>query len=323
MKISIIICTYNRSHLLRLCLKSLLEQTIDSFEFEVIVVDNNSIDDTKVIAAEFVKSFQHFQYIFEPNTGLSFARNTGYQYATSDWILYLDDDAKAFPNMVERAIYTTKKYHFPCFGGIIISYFNKNDKIPRWWITDRFECNEYLLKTFNGVCTLDKESPYGGIIVIKKELLIDLGGFKTNIGMQGNKIGYGEETDFVHRIRQNNIAIGIDTEVRIYHLVSSNKLKFSWHLKAAFAKGYSSLYISNTVSEENNFSSIKYFLLSPIRYFKIIGYAVKSVIINPKFYVGNSILSILSVLYFDWGKIRAIVDKKKENCLIKPQNSEI
>lgn len=310
MTLSVVICTYNRCDLLRLCLDSLVQQTLNNTQFEVIIVDNNSLDKTKEIVSEYSNLYPHFRYIFEPHIGLSFARNTGYKNANSDWVLYLDDDAKAFPNMVERAIYTTNKYHFPCFGGIIISYFNKNDKIPRWWIADRFECNEYLLKTFNGVCTLDKESPYGGIILIQKELLVDLGGFKTNIGMQGNKIGYGEETDLVHRIRQKNIAIGIDTEMRIYHLVSSNKLKLSWHLKSAFAKGYNSLYISNTVSEENNFSPIKYFQLSPIRYFKIIGYAVKSVIINPNYYIENSILSILGLVYFDYGKIRALVDIK-------------
>ena len=317
--VSVIICTYNRSKLLRLCLNSLIEQTADIAKFEIIIVDNNSSDNTQELILEYTNIYSHIISVFEPNTGLSFARNTGYKYATSDWILYIDDDAKAFPNMVERAIYTATNYPYLCFGGIVNSYFN-TDKIPKWWGIDSFESNLYLLKKYDtGVHALENESPYGDIFVVNKTLLIDLNGFKTNLGMKGNKIGYGEETDLVQRIRQKGLPIGIDTEMRIYHLVPDIKLKFSWQLRAAFAKGYNSPHLLDT-GKKTSLQQIGYFILTPIRYIRIIGYTIKSVIIKPNYFIGNAMLSILGSFYYDVGKILALFEIYKEKVSHRVKN---
>ena len=92
MNISVIICTFNRSYLLKTCLDALIKQSATWSEFEVIIVDNNSLDDTSIVATEFTSKYPHFRYVVESQIGLSFARNTGFKNARTEWVLYIDDD---------------------------------------------------------------------------------------------------------------------------------------------------------------------------------------------------------------------------------------
>src|SRR3989339_227825 len=86
--ISVVIPTYNRSKSLKMCLQSLKKQSFK--DFEVIVVDDGSTDDTK-------KSFDsisssRFRYIKKENGGQSSARNLGVKESVGDIIAFTDDD---------------------------------------------------------------------------------------------------------------------------------------------------------------------------------------------------------------------------------------
>ena len=86
MKISVIIPTYNRYEFLKRALNSVYAQTF--LPSEVIVVDDGSTDNTSHIQLDFPK----IKYIYQKNSGVSSARNTGIKNATSDWIAFLDSD---------------------------------------------------------------------------------------------------------------------------------------------------------------------------------------------------------------------------------------
>lgn len=85
--VSIIICTYNRSELLAFCLESLTTQTVPAGRFEVVVVNNNSSDDTDAVAAGFATQFPRFQLVHEHQQGLSHARNKGLEVAHYEWVV--------------------------------------------------------------------------------------------------------------------------------------------------------------------------------------------------------------------------------------------
>ena len=87
MKISLIIPTHNRSNQLKVVLNS-IQSLDDKVDYEIIVVDNNSTDDTKLIS----ESFQNIKYVFEKNTAFSKARQTGAENALGEIFLYLYDD---------------------------------------------------------------------------------------------------------------------------------------------------------------------------------------------------------------------------------------
>ena len=78
--VTVVICTYNRSHDLPFALESVLAQR-DAPPYEVIVVDNNSTDGTKAVVEAHRDRHPHLRYVFEPRQGLPTARNAFYDLA--------------------------------------------------------------------------------------------------------------------------------------------------------------------------------------------------------------------------------------------------
>jgi len=93
--ISIIICTWNRAETLRITLKSLNDQLMpDGMNIDVVVVDNNSTDNTKAVFDDALPTwrFGTLRYLFEPQQGKQFALNSGIAYSAHDILAFTDDD---------------------------------------------------------------------------------------------------------------------------------------------------------------------------------------------------------------------------------------
>lgn len=101
MLVSIVIPTYNRAHLVGQAIKSVLDQTYA--DFEIIVVDDGSTDETRTVVDQFKN--QKISYIYQPNSGLpSIARNTGLKAAKGDLIGFLDSDDLWMPEKLATQI---------------------------------------------------------------------------------------------------------------------------------------------------------------------------------------------------------------------------
>jgi len=95
MRVSVVIPAYNEGEFLGKCLDSLKRQTIKPFE--IIVVDNNSADDTAAIAKKYSAKI-----VVEKKQGMIFARNRGYDEASGDIIARTDADTILPPDWVEK-----------------------------------------------------------------------------------------------------------------------------------------------------------------------------------------------------------------------------
>lgn len=89
-KISIIVPCYNQAHFLDECLQSVLEQTFQ--DWECIIVNDGSPDNTENIAKKWLETDSRFHYLYKDNGGLSSARNAGIKTANGEWLLFLDCD---------------------------------------------------------------------------------------------------------------------------------------------------------------------------------------------------------------------------------------
>jgi len=127
-KVSILLPSFNRAHLLYRAIKSILSQTFQ--DFELIIVDDGSSDNTE----EVVKSFKDSRIIYirhDKNKGASAARNTGLQVAGGEYIAFQDSDDEWLPEKLEKQIKVFETA--PSGVGVVYTsfwkYLNNNDKI--------------------------------------------------------------------------------------------------------------------------------------------------------------------------------------------------
>ena len=228
--ISVVVCTFNRSDLLYDALRSLAEQTTDNDRYEVIIIDNNSTDNTEIVSKDFTDSQDNFRYIKEVNQGLSCARNRGYEEARGSYVAYMDDDAKADKDWLvhANAVIESKAPHI--FGGPHYPFF-LNHK-PEWF-KDDFETNSL------GKSRFLKEGEFlnGTNIFFEKSTLLELGGFDPHLGMSGNQIGYGEESALVLKARKAKKKLYYCHEMKVYHLVAEYKMNPFWYIVSDYEHG--------------------------------------------------------------------------------------
>lgn len=113
--VSVVVCSYNGGRTLEACLTSLLQ--MDYPDYEVILVDDGSTDNTEKIAADFPK----VKTIRQPNRGLSFARNVGMYAARGEIIAYTDSDCMADKDWLYYLVGTLEQGDYVAVGGPNIS----------------------------------------------------------------------------------------------------------------------------------------------------------------------------------------------------------
>lgn len=232
MKLSIVICTYNRAELLKESINSLINQKATPNNHEIIIVNNNSTDDTLAIAQKLSQESDRIRVVTEKKQGLSYARNRGYMEARGEWVAYLDDDALAAPNWVERILFIIDNYDFDCFGGIYLPWYRSGRP---YWYMDRYGSNKHIYDK-TGILPQNRYFS-GGNCVFKKELLLATDGFPGSLGMKGSKIHYGEENFMQFNLRKRGYKIGFDPELVIDHYVAPYKQNVFWFIKSAYKSG--------------------------------------------------------------------------------------
>lgn len=104
MKLSVIVPVYNVSKYLSKCLDSILNQDIERDDYEIIVVNDGSTDNSGEIAQEYADIHFNIQLINQENQGLSGARNTGIMAARGEYIQFVDSDDYLEPNVLSSLI---------------------------------------------------------------------------------------------------------------------------------------------------------------------------------------------------------------------------
>jgi glycosyltransferase involved in cell wall biosynthesis len=201
MDLSIVICTYNRAYFLRLGLEAIISQLnlVTDFSIELLVVDNNSSDTTDSLVSEFKERYQNLSilYFLEQQQGLSFSRNRSVKEANGEFIAFLDDDAVVNKNWLPSLIDAIGNTKAHVYGGPI--YPNFEIPCPEW-IDET-----YFIRSFNNgdgyLSSLASKSGFsGGNMCFKKDIFDSIGLFNTSLGMNGNTLGLGEETDLFDRL---------------------------------------------------------------------------------------------------------------------------
>jgi glycosyltransferase involved in cell wall biosynthesis len=233
---TIAVCTYNRGPDLRRCVAALCRQRLDPALFEVLVVDNNSTDDTAEVAAHFMGGPVRVRYVFERRQGLSRARNTAWEQAFGQVIGYIDDDAVAERDWLQHAYrcMTAVKPTPMAMGGPIVNVYTGGR--PSW------------LKTYTQVWSLgDADRPvdrdvsfFGGNMFFLRQALESIGGFSESLGMNGDVLSLGEENDLMRRLWLHygpGMTAYYCSRLAVHHFVGPERSTISYQLKRSFSGG--------------------------------------------------------------------------------------
>lgn len=233
MLISVVVCTHNRANLLANVLETLSKQDLPSNEYEVIVVDNNSTDKTRLIVEGLTSCDFSLRYFLETNIGLSHARNRGWREAVGDYVAYIDDDCKVTSQWLMIAKEVIEKIMPAVFGGPYYAFY---DKPKPTWFKDSYGSSDH---GNNARALNENEYLMGGNIFFRRALLNVLDGFDIDLGMSSQKVAYGEETALQRHIRSAvpEQLIYYDPRLYVYHLVRPEKMTMRWVIRSAFPKG--------------------------------------------------------------------------------------
>lgn len=102
MQISVVIPTHNRSKILKECLQALFRQDLPQSDYEIIVVDDGSRDNTAATVKNLKKSHENLHYFHQENLGQGVARNTGVAHAKGQLVLFIGDDIIVTPEFLSE-----------------------------------------------------------------------------------------------------------------------------------------------------------------------------------------------------------------------------
>ena len=231
--ISVVVCTFNRADHLSRLLDSIESQTLSKNRYEVIIVDNNSTDDTPDIARAFCEEHSNVVCVTEENQGLAHARNRGMEEARGVFVAYTDDDAVLPETWLEKAANIISKCGYAALGGPYYPFYEQ--KKP-YWYKDEYGSSSWLPKE---ECFLEEKFLVGGNMFYRKDFLKAVNGFPVDYGMSGGSLGYGEETYMQIKMRNKFPVVKtyFSPDMYIKHLVDKKKMRVFWPIRRYFTQG--------------------------------------------------------------------------------------
>ncbi len=239
MEVSVILPTHNRATMMEGALVSLCEQSYDHNLYEIILVNNNSQDNTDEVSHTVAARYPsvNIRQIFEPIEGLSRARNTGIDASTAPFVAFTEDDAIMPPDWLAKLVEPFRSHgtELAKVGGEIEPIW---ESPPPVWIS---EAMMLLLSATSGMkgrtgfCDpplLESNSCY------RKQALQDIGGFPVAMGRQGNSLLSGEQVVDIH-IHIRGGKIYHEPSVVMYHKISSARVTPKWLRRRSFWQGAS------------------------------------------------------------------------------------
>ena len=247
-KASVIIPTRNRAIILKKALSSITRQTLAQKEFELIIIDNGSTDNTKEIVDSFSGKIDNLVYIYDDSPGLHVGRHMGLIASNSDILVYGDDDIETFPTWLESVLETFEDDDVVLVGGKNLPNF---ESTPPDWISKMWEKEEGR-KILGYLSILDfgdekKEiNPgfvFGCNFSIRKKILLEAEGFHPD-GMPQELIRYrGDGESYVSRyILKKGYKTIYNPKASVYHLVSNERITKEYFAKRSYNQGISDSY---------------------------------------------------------------------------------
>jgi glycosyltransferase involved in cell wall biosynthesis len=236
--ISVILCTFNRSQSLSKALASIAAQVLpDPVGWEVLVVDNNSRDQTHGVVDEFCRRYpDRFRYLFEPKPGKSHALNAGIQEARGKILAFMDDDVIVEPTWLENLTAALRNGDWGGAGGRILPQWNCPP--PEWLPRSGRHALAPLVAFDLGLEAGPLlEPPFGTNMAFRKGMFDKYGFFRTDLGPRPGREIRNEDTEFGSRLLAAGERLHYEPTAIVYHAVPQKRLRKGYFLAWWFDKG--------------------------------------------------------------------------------------
>jgi len=263
--VTILICTYNRATLLRETLAAMQQmKQPDDCAVDIIIVDNNSTDDTAVAVAQAARQTRFpITLLQERKQGKSFALNTGLRVATGDVLALTDDDVLPALDWLVKMVddFRTQDVTF-VFGKVL----------PRWSATPPPELLLPAAQAIWGplaivdygdepqdyrIDSTGQRLPIGANIGFLRSALLQIGGWRTDLGKVNNTLISGEDHEIFARLRRHGLYTGYyDPAVSVRHYVPASRLTRRYFRKWFYWSGKTHALMLDELFPELNMATV-------------------------------------------------------------------
>ena len=206
LSVSIIVPTFNGSKRIHYILSSLLEQTYQ--DFELIIVDDGSTDNTLNVIDSFIHSFSTARVISQANQGRASVRNKGAKNAKGDLLLFFDDDIKIQSDTVEKHLLHHKNYPNSVLVGP--AFEDETLNISDFYLYKASLTKKWMKSLANEKKVLEIPALTGQNFSIPRSLFLKFNGFL-------DCLTDAEDFELATRIHKDNYPIYVDPQLYVWH----------------------------------------------------------------------------------------------------------
>jgi glycosyltransferase involved in cell wall biosynthesis len=244
MKITAILCTYNRSASLAKALESLAASVVpEPIEWEILVVDNNSSDGTRAVVEGVSEIYPgRFRYLFEARQGKSFALNSGIREAHGQILAFLDDDVSVEPNWLHNLTAVLHDREWAGSGGRI---FPAPGYLPPRWLA-----LEGPFSLLGALCAYSDPGDEPGELLtplvgtnmaFRTEVFSKYGLFRTDLGPRPGSEIRCEDTEFGQRLVAAGARLRYVPSAIVHHAIHEGRVNKEFFLSWWFDFGRGSI----------------------------------------------------------------------------------
>ncbi len=230
-RITVAIPTYNRAGLLRQTLQGLTRQNYPHDQFEILVIDNNSPDDTHAVVESFAGTRPAPRYLLETRQGLNHARNRAIAEARGAIVVFGDDDILMEPTWLAEitapfAADTARR--IGAIGGEVIPVFP--DGLPPWVA----EWHEPLAFRPDVGPISPRQSPMGANFALPKWVFDQVGPFHADLDRSGQSLFAGGDSEMIRRVRSAGLEVWFVPAAKVLHQMPASRTTFRYASRHAF-----------------------------------------------------------------------------------------
>ena len=230
-RITVAIPTYNRAGLLRQTLAGVMQQDFPADRCEVIVIDNNSRDDTRAAVAAFAAARPAPRHVLETRQGLDHARNRAIAEARGEIIVFADDDILVEPGWLRELtapLLADTARRIGAVGGEVLPVFP--DGLPPWIA----EWHAPLAFRAEAGPLSPLQTPMGANLAIPKWVFTTHGSFSATLDRQGKALFSGGDGEMIRRLRVAGLEIWFAPAARVLHQLPATRMTFRHASRHAF-----------------------------------------------------------------------------------------